>query len=440
MSNNQAIQILRTTGNGITDSIKDVVLLAGQPFYNRQKNYLTIGDGSKKVNALPITVPKVEGYHADRDVINNITNANSKYIIGPNPDSDGLMIEDKGGSLTLRTSNTKIFNSGKSVRNEIQDVSDKTCFTELKIDNNNVKEFSIGGTITSNYSGLENENILAKLGIQFKDSTNTNYPCIEISPEISYGDISHREAGLIIGSDIGYIKFSGTGNSDLFSQNNLNLTSSTINMESNSVNISVGDGRLNVTDSLDSAMIYIPEPINWEATPISLFNTIQICSDQSIKSRKWNNSSNSYVTNGTYQLSNCYIENNNAGDPTKLINTQVESTWTTFSRQITIRNSYGIEENKLTVKNVSEIDNSTITSSRVSSSAMFNATISGSDKDNDNLTISNDNNLTSATVNNASIIGEISGSSYGISLTYDFNNTGRTIRMYKDSSGVIHIL
>lgn len=72
MANNETIQILRT--NGITDNNKDVALLEGQPFYNMQKNYLTIGDkanGGKKANAEPITVRKLIGYFNDNNGVTN---------------------------------------------------------------------------------------------------------------------------------------------------------------------------------------------------------------------------------------------------------------------------------------------------------------------------------------------------------------------------------
>lgn len=100
MANNNAIQILRTGKNGITNTNKVVELLDGQPFYNKQKNYLTIGKSTfsgddetkSKVNALPITVPTVEGWFddipdtGDEDIIesSSIGNGqNNPYSIKP---------------------------------------------------------------------------------------------------------------------------------------------------------------------------------------------------------------------------------------------------------------------------------------------------------------------------------------------------------------------
>ena len=43
MANNKGIQILRTDLQGITSARQNLEILAGQPLYNAQKNYLTVG-------------------------------------------------------------------------------------------------------------------------------------------------------------------------------------------------------------------------------------------------------------------------------------------------------------------------------------------------------------------------------------------------------------
>ena len=43
MANNKGIQILRTDLHGITSARQNLEILAGQPLYNAQKNYLTVG-------------------------------------------------------------------------------------------------------------------------------------------------------------------------------------------------------------------------------------------------------------------------------------------------------------------------------------------------------------------------------------------------------------
>lgn len=63
MAGRDAIQILR---GSITQENKDKKLLEGQPFYNEEKNYLTIGrKGGAPLNSLPITVREVVGYVDD---------------------------------------------------------------------------------------------------------------------------------------------------------------------------------------------------------------------------------------------------------------------------------------------------------------------------------------------------------------------------------------
>ena len=53
---------------------RQTTLLEGQPFYNEQKNYLTIGGkGGTPLNSLPITVRDVIGYVADSDNIDAST-------------------------------------------------------------------------------------------------------------------------------------------------------------------------------------------------------------------------------------------------------------------------------------------------------------------------------------------------------------------------------
>ena len=72
MTNRKSIQILRTSENGINNDNKDTILLDGQPLYNKQKNYLTIGnigDNNKTVARKPITVREVIGYVGDSENI-----------------------------------------------------------------------------------------------------------------------------------------------------------------------------------------------------------------------------------------------------------------------------------------------------------------------------------------------------------------------------------
>lgn len=63
MAGNDAIHLLR--GNGVDET---TTLNAGQPYYNAEKNYLTIGnleDDNKKINALPVVTPAIFAYPGD---------------------------------------------------------------------------------------------------------------------------------------------------------------------------------------------------------------------------------------------------------------------------------------------------------------------------------------------------------------------------------------
>lgn len=67
------IRILRGDSAAIAATAEkesaEKTLQAGQPLYNTDKNYLTIGDGSKTVNAQPITVRELRGWWGDRSGI-----------------------------------------------------------------------------------------------------------------------------------------------------------------------------------------------------------------------------------------------------------------------------------------------------------------------------------------------------------------------------------
>lgn len=59
MAGNGMIRMLRGTSDKVAESTGK--LEAGQPLYITDKNYLTVGDGTKNVNAKPITVREVQG-------------------------------------------------------------------------------------------------------------------------------------------------------------------------------------------------------------------------------------------------------------------------------------------------------------------------------------------------------------------------------------------
>ena len=124
MSNNQSIQILRGTRQAIYDN-RTVDLLAGQPLYNTDDNYLTIGcektngngdKTNKTIGDLPIVVREIKGYAVDNNnTIAASTIGSGRWHIGPTSTSDTADVEFNvsklglnigaygGGDLTIET-------------------------------------------------------------------------------------------------------------------------------------------------------------------------------------------------------------------------------------------------------------------------------------------------------------------------------------------------
>ena len=111
MAGRDAIQILR---GKVTDTNKSEKLLEGQPFYNEDKNYLTIGrqGGTASLDSLPITVRELVGYVSDSDKITNIkTNEYSlKYSSADNSlkitSPRSVDIGSGNGDVTLKRNNS----------------------------------------------------------------------------------------------------------------------------------------------------------------------------------------------------------------------------------------------------------------------------------------------------------------------------------------------
>lgn len=84
MANNGRIQLLRGSNSAIGNSTGK--LNKGQPIYNYDKNYLTIGDrtNNKNVNDFPITVREVRGWYDDWNGISaSMPNTIGDYYIKP---------------------------------------------------------------------------------------------------------------------------------------------------------------------------------------------------------------------------------------------------------------------------------------------------------------------------------------------------------------------
>lgn len=130
MAGKNTIQILR---GEITDTNKSEKLLEGQPFYNEDKNYLTIGrqGGTASLDSLPITVRELVGYASDSDKITN-TKTNEYSLKYSNTDNSlkitsprGIDINSGNGDVTLtRSSNSSLTLKGDSIEYANNSVSD----------------------------------------------------------------------------------------------------------------------------------------------------------------------------------------------------------------------------------------------------------------------------------------------------------------------------
>lgn len=111
MAGKNTIQILR---GSITGSNADEKLLEGQPFYNEDKNYLTIGrqGGTASLDSLPITVRELVGYHGDSTKITagTVNKYSVEYIAGTTDTDTGTI----NGSLNITSPTGININSGAS--------------------------------------------------------------------------------------------------------------------------------------------------------------------------------------------------------------------------------------------------------------------------------------------------------------------------------------
>ena len=103
MAGNNSIQILRGNSQAaIDDMMSGNVLLDGQPFYNTDKNYLTVGrNGNTPANGLPIIVRELKAYAEDNSTITTNTT-----VVGA--------INQLGSTLRLGASSIQMYGSATS--------------------------------------------------------------------------------------------------------------------------------------------------------------------------------------------------------------------------------------------------------------------------------------------------------------------------------------
>lgn len=160
MAGKNTIQILR---GKITDTNKNEKLLEGQPFYNEDRNYLTIGGpgGTDSLNSLPITVREVVGYTAESSQITDSASTNlSEYSLKYSNNSlkitspGGIDINSGNGDVTLTRSNS----SSLTLKSD-----------SIEYANNSVSDAAAVNVITP-----------SKVGFIFKDNGGSNFATVKM--------------------------------------------------------------------------------------------------------------------------------------------------------------------------------------------------------------------------------------------------------------------
>lgn len=167
MAGKNTIQILR---GKITDTNKSEKLLEGQPFYNEDKNYLTIGrqGGTASLDSLPITVRELVGYASDSDKITN-TKTNEYSLKYSNTDNSLKITSPRG--ININSSRGIDINSGNGDavlrRNTSSSLTLKSDSIEYA--NNSVSDSAAVNVITP-----------SKTGFIFKDNGGSNLATVEM--------------------------------------------------------------------------------------------------------------------------------------------------------------------------------------------------------------------------------------------------------------------
>lgn len=167
MAGKNTIQILR---GKITDTNKSEKLLEGQPFYNEDKNYLTIGrqGGTASLDSLPITVRELVGYASDSDKITNTKT--DEYSLKYSNTDNSLKITSPRG-ININSSRGIDINSGNGDavlrRNTSSSLTLKSDSIEYA--NNSVSDSAAVNVITP-----------SKAGFIFLDQGGSNFATVKM--------------------------------------------------------------------------------------------------------------------------------------------------------------------------------------------------------------------------------------------------------------------
>ena len=166
MAGKNTIQILR---GKITDTNKSEKLLEGQPFYNEDKNYLTIGrqGGTASLDSLPITVRELVGYVSDSDKITN-TKTNEYSLKYSNTDN----------SLKITSPTSININSGNSDTSNI--TINRGNASKIVLGKSNIELTTNSLTVTPNSGNVATISTSATDGFILKDRDNARKADVEM--------------------------------------------------------------------------------------------------------------------------------------------------------------------------------------------------------------------------------------------------------------------
>lgn len=172
MANNKGIQILRTDLHGITSARQNLEILAGQPLYNSQKNYLTVGGptGGTAKDA-PIVVRKLEGWFDDNLSITASKIDDNWYSIYPSNEGRHLCIKNNGNHIYVESNNNVYLRAQNRIQLEAGTLITGTTNPGAY----NISPTDTGIPLVVECTGMNERLIIGPRDIYCKDSNNKSY-------------------------------------------------------------------------------------------------------------------------------------------------------------------------------------------------------------------------------------------------------------------------
>ena len=237
MANNNSIQVLRGTNANIVSSEEG--LLPGQPLYNIDKNYLTIGSGTTGIDKAPLTSKPI----AVRELVGYVGDQNGTITDGV-VEAASIRVQDMNGNVAT-SSILNISSSGyltMSANSPMHIIAnhDNSIGYPLTIDSNHGMVINaINNGVYINAFAL-NINTGNGVGDSIAVNTHTvncnvNYFYIDNARQVSI----NSGVGLFLNGADSTLRFEPMGDVKLNSHSNINLNATKdISLESNTVYIS----------------------------------------------------------------------------------------------------------------------------------------------------------------------------------------------------------